>query len=117
MCKGGFGYKNGSNPYGARVLIVCTKKQLVIIDELWKGEPVRQLGVRVSELTQNDFHQLALFEKDYIKQRVIDRAVDSLREKFGNSSVFRSSFLNSGVRFSSGGTVDDEEYPMMSSQL
>ncbi|TGE31443.1 DNA polymerase IV [Desulfosporosinus sp. Sb-LF] len=88
-----------------------------LFDELWKGEPVRQLGVRVSELTINSFHQLALFEKDYEKQRAMDHAVDSIRGRFGNSSVFRSSFLNSGVRFSSGGTVDDEEYPMMSSQL
>jgi DNA polymerase-4 len=88
-----------------------------LFDELWKGEPVRQLGVRVSELTLNNFHQLALFEKDYEKQRTVDRAVDSLRERFGNGSVFRSSFLNSGVRFATGGTVDDEDYPMMSSQL
>ena len=88
-----------------------------LFDELWKGEPVRHLGVRVSELCQNDFHQLALFEKDYIKQRAVDQAVDSIRERYGNGSVFRSSFLNSGVRFSSGGTMDDEEYPMMSSLL
>ena len=88
-----------------------------LFDELWKGDPVRQLGVRVSELTQSGFHQLALFEKDYEKQRTVDRAVDSLRERFGNGSVFRSSFLNSGIRFQTGGTVDDEEYPMMSSQL
>ena len=86
-------------------------------DELWKSEPVRHLGVRVSELCQNDFHQIALFEKDYVKQRAMDRAIDSVRERFGNGSVFRSAFLNSWVRFSSGGTVDDEEYPMMSSQL
>ncbi|MDR3585513.1 MAG: DNA polymerase IV, partial [Desulfosporosinus sp.] len=88
-----------------------------LFDELWKGEPVRQLGVRVSELTLNNYHQLALFEKDYEKQRTLDQAVDSLRERFGNGSVFRSSFLNSGVRFQTGGTVDDENYPMMSSQL
>ena len=88
-----------------------------LFDELWKGEPVRQLGVRVSELTQNDFHQLSLFEKDYEKQRLVDQAVDSLRERFGNGSVFRSSFLDSGIRFQTGGTVDDEEFPMMSSQL
>ena len=88
-----------------------------LFDELWKGEPVRQLGVRVSELTQNNYHQLALFEKDYEKQRTVDRAVDSIRERFGNSSVFRSAFLNSGLRFQTGGTVDDQEYPMMSSQL
>ncbi|MGE5660912.1 MAG: DNA polymerase Y family protein [Ignavibacteriales bacterium] len=88
-----------------------------LFDELWKGEPVRHLGVRVSELCQNDFHQLALFEKDYEKQRTVDRVVDSIREKYGNGSVFRSCFLNSGVRFSSGGTINDEEYPMMSSLL
>lgn len=88
-----------------------------LFDELWKGEPVRHLGVRVSELCQNDFHQLSFFEKDYEKQRTVDRTVDCIRERFGNGSVFRSSFINSGVRFQTGGTVDDEEYPMMSSQL
>ncbi|HBW37415.1 MAG TPA: DNA polymerase IV [Desulfosporosinus sp.] len=88
-----------------------------LFDELWKGEPVRHLGVRVSELCRNDFMQLALFEKDYEKQRVVDRTIDSIRERFGTDAVFRSSFLNSGLRFRSGGTVDDEEYPMMSSIL
>jgi len=88
-----------------------------MFDELWKGEPIRHLGVRVSELCQNGFHQLALFEKDYEKQRTVDRAIDSIRQRYGNGVVFRSSFLNSGVRFSSGGTMDDEEYPMMSSLL
>jgi len=88
-----------------------------LFDELWKGEPVRHLGVRVSELCNNDFLQLSLFEKDYEKQRAVDRTTDLLRERFGMDAVFRSSFLNSGVRFRSGGTVDDEEYPMMSSLL
>lgn len=88
-----------------------------LFDELWKGEPVRHLGVRVSELCRNDFTQLSLFEKDFEKQRAVDRAIDSIRERFGPDAVFRSSFLNSGVRFRSGGTVDDEEYPMMSSIL
>ena len=78
---------------------------------------MRHLGVRVSELCRNDFMQLALFEKDYEKQRVVDRTIDSIRERFGTDAVFRSSFLNSGLRFRSGGTVDDEEYPMMSSIL
>lgn len=88
-----------------------------LFDELWKGEPIRHLGVRVSELCRNDFMQLALFEKDYAKQRIVDRTIDKLRDRFGADAVFRSSFLNSGLRFRSGGTVDDEEYPMMSSIL
>ena len=88
-----------------------------LFDELWQGESIRHLGVRVSELCQNDFHQIAFFEKDYGKQRAVDRAVDAIREKYGNASVFRSAFLHSGVRFASGGTIVDEEYPMMSSLL
>ncbi|MDO0823838.1 DNA polymerase Y family protein [Desulfosporosinus nitroreducens] len=88
-----------------------------LFDELWKGEPIRHLGVRVSELCRNDFMQLSLFERNYEKQRAVDRTVDAIRERFGPDAVFRSSFLNSGVRFRSGGTVDDEEYPMMSSVL
>ena len=78
---------------------------------------MRHLGVRVSELASNDFHQMALFEKDYFKQRSMVQAVDSIRERFGNGAVFRSSFINSGVRFQTGGTVNDDEFPMMSSQL
>lgn len=88
-----------------------------LFDELWKGEPIRHLGIRVSELCQNSFRQLSLFEKDYEKQRTVDKAVDSIRARFGNGSVFRSAFLNSRVRFATGGTVDDEEFPMMTSQL
>ncbi len=57
-----------------------------------------------------DFHQMTFFEKDYGKQRAVGRAIDSIRERFGNGSVFRSAFLNSGVRFSSGGAVDDEGF-------
>ena len=78
---------------------------------------MRQLGVRVSELCGNDFLQLSLFERDYEKQRTVDRTIDSLRERFGSDAVFRSSFLNSGLKSRSGGTVDDEEYTMMSSIL
>jgi len=62
-------------------------------------------------------HRNIHFEKDYEKQRAVNRTIDSIRERFGMDAVFRSSFLNSGVKFRSRGTVDDEEYPMMSSIL
>lgn len=88
-----------------------------LLDELWKGEPLRHLGVRVSELCTNEFIQLTIFEKENAKQRAIDKAIDSIRERFGTGSVFRSSFLHSGLHYVTGGTVVDEEYPMMSSIL
>lgn len=88
-----------------------------LFDEMWKGEPIRHLGVRVSELYTNSFVQMSLFEKDIEKQRSVDRAVDQIRSRFGSRTIFRASFLHSGLGAIAGGTVVDEEYPMMSSSL
>jgi len=88
-----------------------------LFNEAWKEEPVRHLGVRVSELCSNTLVQMTIFDRDVEKQRAVDRAVDSIRFRFGNSAVKRAAFLNSGLRFMTGGTVTDEEYPVMSSIL
>jgi len=50
-------------------------KENYVCDRLHKGDPIRHLGIRVSELCRNDFRQLSLFERDYEKQRVVDRTV------------------------------------------
>jgi DNA polymerase-4 len=88
-----------------------------LFDEMWKNEPIRHLGVRVSELCINSFVQMSLFECDTEKQRALDRTIDDIRVRFGNTAMLRASFLHSGLHFMSGGTITDEEYPMMSSLL
>jgi len=88
-----------------------------LFDEIWRKEPIRHLGVRVSELCANTFFQMSLFERDIEKQRAMDRTIDEIRNRFGLKAVMRASFLNSGLSAISGGTVSDEEYPMMSSLL
>jgi DNA polymerase-4 len=79
------------------------------------GEPIRHLGVRVSELCGNDFIQLSLFDKNWEKHRLIDRAIDEIRMKYGSHSVFRAGFLYSGLAPLQGGIVED--FPVMSSIL
>lgn len=86
-----------------------------LFDEMWKGEPIRHLGVRVSELCGNDFVQLSLIEENWSKQAKIDQAVDKIRLKFGAASVVRSAFLWSGLNALQGGVVED--FPVMSSIL
>lgn len=86
-----------------------------LFDEAWKGEPIRNLGVRVSELCGNDFVQLSMLEKDYEKQRKIDKAIDGIRMKFGSLSVFRAGFLYSRLSPLQGGIVED--FPVMTSIL
>ncbi|NMB97377.1 MAG: DNA polymerase IV [Clostridiaceae bacterium] len=86
-----------------------------LFDNAWKGEPIRHLGVRVSELCGNDFIQLSLFDKNWEKHRLIDRAIDEIRMKYGSHSVFRAGFLYSGLAPLQGGIVED--FPVMSSIL
>ncbi len=86
-----------------------------LFDEAWRGEPVRHLGVRVSELCGNDFVQLSLLEDSFERQRMVDRAVDGIRMKYGSCSVFRAGFLHSRLAPLQGGIV--EEFPMMTSIL
>lgn len=88
-----------------------------LLDELWQGEPIRHLGVRAAELCNNDFFQPSLFEENVEKQRRIDRAIDAIRLKYGSCAVFRSAFLHSGLKALSGGVIESEDYPMMSSIL
>ncbi len=88
-----------------------------LYDELWQGQPLRHMGVRVTELCRNDFIQTSLFAKDYEKLRKVDLAIDSIRFKYGSNAIMRSAFLNSGLKALTGGIIQDEDYPMMTSLL
>jgi DNA polymerase-4 len=85
--------------------------------EVWKGEPVRNLGLRVSELCSNEFMQVSIFDdKNKERKRSLDRAVDSIRMRYGSYSVIRGVFLHSGLNAINGG-IGEESYPVMSSIL
>jgi Nucleotidyltransferase/DNA polymerase involved in DNA repair len=88
-----------------------------LFDELWQAQPLRHMGLRVSELCQNDFVQTSLFGKNYEKQSKVDQAVDLIRAKYGSSAIYRSAFLHSGLHSITGGVIENEDYPMMSSLL
>jgi DNA polymerase-4 len=91
----------------------------LLFDEIWKEQPVRKFGVRVSELCNNEFSQSTLFDdKDIDKQMKIDNVIDSLRLRFGSKSIAKASFIHSGIgglSIGMGGGEDD--YPLLSSQL
>ncbi|MCR1949960.1 DNA polymerase IV [Clostridium sp. DSM 100503] len=99
----------------------CTEeiyKEIVkAFNESWGGEPIRQLGVRVTNLCSNEFFQSSLFDNERLeKQRALDKTIDSIRERYGNYSVIRSTFLHSGIKAINGGNGEDD-YPMMGSIL
>lgn len=86
-----------------------------LFDRMWRGEPIRHLGVRTSDLCGNDFIQLSLLEDNREKERKVDRAIDEIRMKYGSTSVFRAGFLHSRLSPLQGGVV--EEFPVMTSML
>lgn len=86
-----------------------------LFDEMWRGEPVRHLGVGVSDLCTNEFVQLSYLEDNWEKQRCIDKAIDAIRRQHGPGAVYRSAFVWSGIAPMQGGVIVD--FPVMSSIL
>lgn len=88
-----------------------------LFDEKWNGEPVRHIGIHVTQLCTNEFYQCSLFDNgNSEKERDLDKTLDKIRSKYGSGSVIRSSFLHSGLKSISGG-IGEEDYPVMSSLL
>ncbi len=97
-------------------IIYDVGKQL--FDEVWNGKPIRHLAIRVADLTDTAHYQLNLLDGDQIeKKRKLDHTIDQLRERYGQTSVFRGAFSNSPIAPIKGGTADDCSYPSMKSQL
>ena len=89
-----------------------------LFDELWNEKPIRKLGVRVSELSGNEYCPLSLFDTKRLERyKQIDRGIDRLRERYGNSAVYRACFLHSGLSPVTGGVSEEEDYPVMTSIL
>lgn len=73
-----------------------------LFEALWDGTPIRHLGIQTSRIKEEGARQMDIFDKtDYEKWEKLDKAVDSIREKFGAGAVKRASFLESGLKQSS----------------
>jgi DNA polymerase-4 len=87
-----------------------------LFDQSWQGQPLRLLGIRISDLCSCENLQLSFFDSGFSdKERRLDEAVDQIREKHGLYSITRSSFLESGLKPIAGGLHGD--YKMVSSKF
>ncbi len=68
-----------------------------LLYECWKGQPLRLIGVALTDLSDEEYRQMSLFENTQSreKQKKVDEAVDDIRRRFGNSMITRASTLNS----------------------
>ena len=87
--------------------------------ELWNGEPIRLLGIRSSKLSEEgEPQQLSIFDiqpqqkKRKLltrKQEQLDKALDQIRKRYGESSVVRGSSLSSSQSFISRNEVEEKD--------
>lgn len=76
------------NPTDSTRKITETVWQL--FDEVWKKEPIRLLGVSLTQLVEDGYYQISIFEciKDD-KEKALDLALDSIRKRYGQEAVKR----------------------------
>lgn len=61
-----------------------------LFKELWNGEPVRLLGIRTSKLSEEgEPEQLTIFDLQRKKFEDLDKALDIIRQKYGQDAVVR----------------------------
>ena len=66
-----------------------------LLDENWDGRPIRLIGVSMSGLVAGAGKQKELFDADEHRRKMTE-AVDSLRDKFGDSALIRAGALQWG---------------------
>lgn len=70
---------------------------MALLSECWTAnEPLRSVGLRATELVRADLPQQIDILLDYVnleKQKKLDSAVDSIREKYGAESIQRASVM------------------------
>lgn len=91
-------FKNYSHQKKLKNPTNCTKNIIetsnVIFIEMWKKEPIRLLGIQLSGLCDSEVKQISLFENvSDEKNASLDKAVDLIRQKYGDSAIKRLSTL------------------------
>ncbi len=111
-------YSHQRKLYNAtNVTIEIYRNVVLLFNQAWKGENIRHLGVRVTDLCSDEYMQASIFdEKDTDRKQALDAAVDVIREKYGNTAVMRAVFADYEFAPMTGGS-GAEDYPVMSSIL
>lgn len=66
-----------------------------LIKESWHGEPLRLIGLSVTDIDRDGMEQLSLFEdSNKEKRKALDSTLDSIRGKYGNAAVQRASTID-----------------------
>lgn len=85
-------------PADSTTLVYETAKKL--FEQMWDGKTnIRLIGLAMTEIDRDGQEQISMFgNEERAKDRQADKAVDALREKFGNDIIKRGGMINSNVK-------------------
>ena len=82
-----------NDPTDVTDVIYETAKRL--LKECWHGEPLRLVGLSVTDIDREGFEQVSLFDdENKEKRRALDSTLDLIRGRYGNGAVQRASTIN-----------------------
>jgi len=67
-----------------------------LASELYEDDSIRLLGVSLTDLVENNNHQLSLFEnyEEKVSDNKLDSVVDKLKEQYGSKIINKASLMN-----------------------
>lgn len=86
---------NATNNYNIILNQAC-----FLFDEMWDMEPIRLIGLGISNLTNKTTHQISIFEdiKKIDEDDSIDKILDSIKDKYGNQVINKASFMKKKIK-------------------
>lgn len=85
------------------------KASMSLFEKLWNKNPVRHIGVNTSRAEKENNLQLSFFEQISTKEEKLYRAMDDIRNKYGNDSVYRARFLGGELSHMEGGSSTNKK--------
>ena len=58
-----------------------------LLNEFWDGTKIRNIGIRLNNFTDKCCEQASLFEASCQEDNMVNKILDEINDKFGNSSV------------------------------
>lgn len=95
------------------ITIEVHRAACMLFDQLWDGSPIRKLGIQTGKVIYGTAdRQLNLFDMNrYEKFSKLDKAVDAVRERYGDDSIMRAVFLKNPIYHMAGGVAPEKRRP------
>ena len=67
-----------------------------LLEKIYTNQPIRLIGIKLDNLTDNEFNQISMFEQEIKKEKnsKLDTVLDTLKDKYGYNSVTLGTIIN-----------------------